>query len=274
MSSASSRFLGENLRALSRTRVLSKPTLVPVPSAVNSFPLLFSPRRPGEEAPRGLPLDSRTPRTWSRGELRPQCGGARRYPGRGGGRSAWGVRFTCTLGTSFSPQGAWPWLRLDGPRPREPGRGWGRLGGSSQGQVPQGHTRPGGCKPQAKVERGWSFSSNPFYTVKTAKLSPRRPLFNWEANRRKTKTNAQADFLSLCFLNKKPAVWRRGKQMTSSHVCLLRGLDWGALEAAWTEPLSPCSPPSISPRGSPTESLLSTGNALPCKPRRALSLWC
>lgn len=48
--------------------------------------------------------------------------------------------------------------------------------GSWPRQVPLGHSSPRGCKPQAKVERGWSFSSNPFYTVKTAKLLPRRPL--------------------------------------------------------------------------------------------------
>lgn len=60
-----------------------------------------------------------------------------------------------------------PWLSPARPR---------RRGGSSPRQVPQGHARPGGCKPQAKVERDWSFPSNPFYTVKTAELSPRRPL--------------------------------------------------------------------------------------------------
>lgn len=127
--SVSSRFLGENLRAL------SKPTLFPVPSAVNSFPLLFSPRRPGEEAPRGLPLDSRTPRTWSRGELRPQGGGARRYPGRGGGQSAWGVRLVhLHLGNLLFPPGRAalaPPRRAppQGTRPRV-GPPWGQLPGA------------------------------------------------------------------------------------------------------------------------------------------------
>ena len=97
---------------------------------------------------------------------------------------------------SPSPQ---PRLRPRGPAPGKPKPRVCPRGRSSPRQVPQGHACPGGCKPQAKVEKGWSFASNPFYTVKTAKLSPSRPLFNWEANRRKTKTNARADFLSLCF---------------------------------------------------------------------------
>lgn len=171
----------------------NKPTLLPVPSAVNSFPLLFPPPRPGEGTPVAAPGFPHLQ----------ECGGARRYLGRGGGRLARGREFHLHLGNLLPlpppppAQGARPWLRPDGPRPGEPGRGCGRRWGSSQGQVPQGHTRPGGCKPQAKVESAWSFSSNPFYTVKTAKLSPRRPLFNWEANRRKIKTNAQADSFPL-----------------------------------------------------------------------------
>lgn len=48
--------------------------------------------------------------------------------------------------------------------------------------MPPGQTRHGGCKPQAKVEKGRSLPTNPFYTVKTAGLSPKRPLFNLEAH--------------------------------------------------------------------------------------------
>lgn len=92
------------------------PTLVPVPSAVNSFALLFPPPCPGDGGPRGLPQDTSTPRTWSRRvELR-----AGRARGRGGGLQAPGVEFTCTVGTSLPP-GAQPWLRPAGPRPREAG---------------------------------------------------------------------------------------------------------------------------------------------------------
>lgn len=68
------------------------------------------------------------------------------------------------------------------PAPGEPIHAVGSCGRSSPGQVPRGQTRPGGCKPQAKVEKGRSLPTNPFYTVKTAGLSPKRPLFNLEAH--------------------------------------------------------------------------------------------
>lgn len=55
--------------------------------------------------------------------------------------------------------------------------------------MPPGQTRPGGCKPQAKVEKGRSLPTNPFYTVKTAGLSPKRPLFNLEAHGEEKKKN-------------------------------------------------------------------------------------
>lgn len=116
-----------------------------------------------------------------------------------------GTKFTCTEGTGFppptphsplpTPPGAQPRLRPAGPRPRRAeAAGRAAAGGARPGRCRRVTPSPGGCKPQAKVEKGWSFPSNPFYTVKTAKLSPSRPLFNWEANRRKTKTSARADF--------------------------------------------------------------------------------
>lgn len=83
-----------------------------------------------------------------------------------------------------------PW----GPPPGSRGRGPAAAGGSSPRQVPLGHTRPGGCKPQAKVERGCSFSSNPFYTVKTAKPSPRRPLLIGRQTDEKPKQTCELTF--------------------------------------------------------------------------------
>lgn len=150
--------------------------------------------------PQGLSQDFRTPRIRTlRGKLR-----SRRREGVGEGRR-------CRPGARSLPARREPAFPLPPPTPHSPrraasappcrappqesrGRRSGRSGRSSSRQVPQGHAFPGGCKPQAKVEKGWSFPSNPFYTVKTAKLSPSRPLFNWEANRRKTKTSARADF--------------------------------------------------------------------------------
>lgn len=58
MSSANSRFLGDKPR--SPERDTNNATLVPVPSAVNFFPLLFLAPCPGEGASRRLPYDSRT----------------------------------------------------------------------------------------------------------------------------------------------------------------------------------------------------------------------
>lgn len=78
---------------------------------------------------------------------------------------------------SLTFRGTRSWLHPAGPRPWE-AKAWGLAAAreAPPRQVPQGHTRPGGCKPQVQFESGRSFSSNPFYTVKTAKLSPRRPL--------------------------------------------------------------------------------------------------
>lgn len=117
---------------------------------------------------------------------------------------AWGVGIIRTVGTPL-PLGTGPGLRptgweVDGP----PGGYWrrrsvvhalGSCGRSSSGQVPRGQTRPGGCKPQAKVEKGRSLPTNPFYTVKTTGLSPKRQLFNLEA-RGGEKNNTRAHFLS------------------------------------------------------------------------------
>lgn len=209
--------------------------------------------------------------------------------GIGGGEAVGrpgGVSFTCTLGTSFPwppsrDKGARPWLRLDGPRPREPGRGWGSRGGSSQGQVPQGHTRPGGCKPQAKVESAWSFSSNPFYTVKTAKLSPRPPLFNWEANRRKTKTNAQADSFPL-FSPQQKARCLAKRETDDQRSRLLAsgpgvGRARGCLDGAALCMLSPHPTPTsrqVHLRSGPCSSRVAPRQYAPCKPHRAFSRWC
>lgn len=117
MSSASSRFLGG--KPTSPEQVTNKPTLVPVPSAVNSFPLLFPPARVGEGAAGDYRWTPAPPGPGAAQSSGPSAGGARRYRGSGGWRSACGVRFTCTLGTSFPPEGSRPWLRPDGPRPRE-----------------------------------------------------------------------------------------------------------------------------------------------------------
>lgn len=130
--------------------------------------------------------------------------------------------------------------------------------------MPQGHTRPGGCKPQAKVESVWSFSSNPFYTVKTAKLSPRRPLFNWEANRRKTKTNAQTDSFPL-FSPQQKARCLAKRETDNQRSRLLAsgpgvGRARGGLDGAALCMLSP-SDPDISPSACPIGSLLFTGRA-------------
>lgn len=84
-----------------------------------------------------------------------------------------------------------PWARGLGPARRVggPGGRWrrgsrvhavGSCGRSAPGQVPRGQARPGGCKPQAKVEKGRSLPINPFYTVKTAGLSPRGHFLIWK----------------------------------------------------------------------------------------------
>lgn len=131
-----------------------------------------------------------------------------RAPGLEGGLLALGIQIIHTVGTSL-PLGTEPGLRpaeweADCPR----GGCWRRrsgvhaLGSCGQGsprQVPPGQTRPGGCKPQAKVEKGRSLPTNPFYTVKTAGLSPKRQLFNLEAQgAKKKKINMRAHFLSSC----------------------------------------------------------------------------
>lgn len=109
---------------------------------------------------------------------------------------ALGVRIIHTVGTPL-PLGTGPGLRpagweADGPRGgcwrrRSGVHALGSCGRSSPGQVPRGQTRPGGCKPQAKVEKGRSLPTNPFYTVKTAGLSPKKQLFNLEAHGGKKK---------------------------------------------------------------------------------------
>lgn len=173
-----------------------------MPSAVNSFSLLFPPPRLGEGSPRGCHRISAHPGS---GLSEESSGpGAGRAWGRGGGAGLrhevylhGGNRLSPShppLPTPHSPRRAASAPPCRAPPQESRGRRSGRSGRSSPRQVPQGHAFPGGCKPQAKVEKGWSFPSNPFYTVKTAKLSPSRPLFNWEANRRKTKTSARADF--------------------------------------------------------------------------------
>lgn len=169
------------------------------------------------------------------------------------------ARLTCGSGTSFpfaQGRAALAPPRRAPPQGSRAAGGGGRRGGSSQGRVPQGHARPGGCKPQAKVERGWSVSSNPFCTVKTAKLSPRRPLFNWEANRRKTQTDAQAGFLSLRFLlDLKRAVGRTGNPTAGARVgCCGPGPRWAH---------------GCSPRGSPAARLVPAGGAEAARPMQA-----
>lgn len=120
---------------------------------------------------------------------------------------ALGVWIIHTVGTPL-PLGTGPGLRpagweADGPRGgcwrrRSGVHALGSCGRSSPGQVPRGQTRPGGCKPQAKVEKGRSLPTNPFYTVKTAGLSPKKQLFNLEAHggKKKKKINMRAHFLS------------------------------------------------------------------------------
>lgn len=122
-----------------------------------------------------MPQAFRTPWTSNPGgEPKPERERQGRARGRGGGLSP-RVKFIGTVGTSF-PQ----WRGLGSTLPARPLEAATVVlryrPGSSPRQVLLGLTRPGGCKPQAKVERGWSYFSNPFYTVKTAKLSPRRPL--------------------------------------------------------------------------------------------------
>lgn len=143
-------------------RDTNKATLVRVPSAVNSFPFLFPVLRPGEPP---------SPTCWGcRGTpAHPGLGAAEESSGPGPGAGE-GRRAAAPAGNLRAPwEPAFRERGLGFPRPS-------RRGGSLPRQVPQGHARPGGCKPQAKVERDWSFPSNPFYTVKTAELSPRRPL--------------------------------------------------------------------------------------------------
>lgn len=81
---------------------------------------------------------------------------------------AWGRAGHLSVGTS--------------PPSARPGVSRPRVGCTAAGKLvlagTQGLDPPGGCKPQAKAEKGKSSYFNPFYTVKTADLSPRRPLFN------------------------------------------------------------------------------------------------
>lgn len=170
-------------------RDTNKATPVRMPSAVSSFP---RPRSASWRAPSphplGLPQDSGTRRTRSRGgELGPGAGEGRRAAAPRG-------KFTGAVGTSLPP--ARPGLSPAGPR---------RRGGGLPQQVPQGHARPGGCKPQAKVERGWSFPSNPFYTVKTAELSPRRPLLIGKQTDEKPKQTCELTFFPDVFPSQQKA---------------------------------------------------------------------
>lgn len=115
----------------------------------------------------------------------------------------WGGGIIRTVGTPL-PLGTGPGLRptgweVDGLpggywRRRNVVHAFGSCGRSSSGQVPRGQTRPGGCKPQAKVEKGRSLPTNPFYTVKTAGLSPKRQLFNLEARGGKKLTYEHTSF--------------------------------------------------------------------------------
>lgn len=89
---------------------------------------------------------------------------------------------------------------------------------------------PGGCKPQTKVERGWNFPFNPFYTVKTAKLSPRRPLLIGRQTDEKPKQTCELTFFPDVFPSRQKASSLEGNR---SEVTLLAwGLDWGAQAAA------------------------------------------
>ena len=234
-----------------------------------SFALRFSASRRG--VPQGLSQDFRTPRIRSlRIAQVPAPGGS------GGGEAVRaGARSLPARWKPASPSPQ-PRLRPQGPAPGKPKPRVCPRGRSSPRQVPQGHACPGGCKPQAKVEKGWSFASNPFYTVKTAKLSPSRPLFNWEANRRKTKTNARADFLSLFFLlNEEPILWWRGKRIRA-HVCSLWGLDWRRPQReGWPGPVPL---PTLSPHlrvlhANPVSPRVTLGPNAPGKSHPALSRW-
>lgn len=135
-----------------------------------------------------------------------------------------------------------------GSRGQGPGRRW----GSSPRQVPQGHTRPGGFKPQVKVERGWSFSSNPFYTVKTAKLSPRRPLLIGRQTDDKPKQTCELTFFRDVFPSQQKARSLKGNR---SVLTFARFGAWAGARrrrrrpSAWdslTMPLSPSRSPGFS----------------------------
>lgn len=187
-----------------------------------STPFLSSPRFCVREspppAPLGLPQDPRAPETRSRG-------GERAQPGSGGPAAGCG------------PRGRFP--GAVGTPPRSPA-GPRRRGGSSLQQVPRGHARPGGCKPQAKVERGWRFPSNPFYTVKTAELSPRRPLLIGKQTDEKPKQTCGLTFFPDVFPSQKSPLCS-GKPIRP-HACSLR---------AWAGALATGHPASLSPGTSP-----------------------
>lgn len=218
---------------------------------MKAFPWLFPTPRPGAGNP-GLSPDASTPRTRAaeespgstrgRGEGR---GGP--WPGAGGLPAPWEP---CLLGAPA----------LAPPRRAPPQGSAGRRSAAARetclGRCRRVTPAAGGCKPQAKVEREWSFSSNPFYTVKTANLSPRRPLFNWKANMKNQNTRELTFFPYVFFLNKRPVLGRRGRP-TLSHVCSLRGLARDTREATPRRGQNL----SFSGRRSLPTSRLSTGHA-------------
>ena len=238
-----------------------------MPSAINSFSLLFPLPRLGEGSPRGCHRISAHPGSGlSEESSGPGAGRARGRGGSAGPEREVHLHRGTGLPLPTPPPPLHPTRRaVSAPPCRAPpqgsrGRRSGRSGRSSPRQVPQGHAFPGGCKPQAKVEKGWSFPSNPFYTLKTAKLSPSRPLFNWEANRRKTKTSARADFPCVFPSQRKARSLVKRETAPRSHLLSLRSVLAAppAQGAAWTGPSHHPLPPTL---GSPRASGPSTGHA-------------